>query len=224
MALENMTFSPEQGFKDETTYTNPSSGTEARDQLMSIPFQLRDYINTTILGALNTIFTVDEDPTQESTIGQYLQKKADNVVAWAPIANNAASWGAIQGSISNQSDLMDYIGDIPVFTSNATFEIASDGWSEETTEVGEVEYYTYNIAIESFADSNPIIGIGASNSLPTPEEQAAYAMWDFATLDDEASTEISETGIALTLYAETKPTDTFYIVVKGVVAAEESGE
>jgi hypothetical protein len=223
MAIENLAFVPEQGYKDEASYPNPPSGTVAREQLMDMPFQLRDYINTTILGALNAIFTVD-DPEQPSKVGQYLQKKADNEVEWAPIANNAASWGAIQGAITNQTDLMDYIGDIPVFTSNATFEIASDGWSEKTTEVGEVEYYTYNIAIESFADSNPIIGIGASNSLPTPEQQAAYAMWDFATLDDEASTEISETGIALTLYAETKPTDTFYIVVKGVVAAEESGE
>ena len=221
MALENMTFDPEQGFKDETTYTNPSSGTAAREQLMSIPFQLRDYINTTILGALNTIFTVDEDPTQESTIGQYLQKKADNEVEWAPIANNAASWGAIQGAITNQTDLMDYIGDIPVFTSNATIEILSTGWSETAETIDGVAYYTYNIDIESFADSNPIIGIGAAGSLPTPEEQAAYALWDFATLDDEAET---TTGIVLTLYAETKPTDTFYIVVKGVVVAEESGE
>ncbi|WP_087066447.1 hypothetical protein [Intestinibacillus massiliensis] len=54
MALERMAFNPEQGFADAAAYPDPTNEEEVREQLMRPQMQLRDYINTVLLTALES--------------------------------------------------------------------------------------------------------------------------------------------------------------------------
>lgn len=49
MAITNFAFTPATGFNDTTVYTNPQSGTQARQQLQTPLNQIRDYINNDLV-------------------------------------------------------------------------------------------------------------------------------------------------------------------------------
>lgn len=53
--MDNFTFTPTNGFKDASTYTDPSNETETRAQLFEPHEQTRDYINTNIVPALTDL-------------------------------------------------------------------------------------------------------------------------------------------------------------------------
>lgn len=68
--MDNFSFNPVNGFEDTDAYPNPSSGTQTRSQLMSIPKQIRDFINNTLIPAVNgkqDTLTIDQAPTASST-------------------------------------------------------------------------------------------------------------------------------------------------------------
>ena len=89
-----------------------------------------------------------------------------------------------------------------------TFTISTSGWSNSQTLIDGEDYYTYTINLTEIHTEAPIISIGASGTLPTAAEQEAYDAWQYATVNDQNDT--------LTLYATSKPTSNFKIIVKGV--------
>ena len=93
-------------------------------------------------------------------------------------------------------------------TAETVFTIASSGWSNSQTLIDGEDYYTYTISLTAVYTDTPIISIGATGTLPTAAEQAAYDSFEYATVDDSL--------LRLTLYATSKPTDNFKIIVKGV--------
>ena len=68
--MDNFSFTPTDGYEDVGSYPNPSSGTQTRTQLMSIPKQIRDWLNNTLIPKVNEIsdaFKFDPAPTAQST-------------------------------------------------------------------------------------------------------------------------------------------------------------
>lgn len=87
----------------------------------------------------------------------------------------------------------------------ATAIIYSNGWSNSTTQVNGVEYYTYTVQLDDVFVESPVISIGATDTLPTEAEQEAYDTWQYATVDDSTK--------ELTLYSEEVPANSFVIIV-----------
>ena len=75
--MDNFKYTPEEGFLDEGSYPNPSSGTQSRTQLMSLHAQVRDFINNTIVAGINSLI--------ETVSGKQDALTFDN----APIADSA---------------------------------------------------------------------------------------------------------------------------------------
>ena len=92
----------------------------------------------------------------------------------------------------------------------STFEVSTSSWSEDTTSQSGTTLYKKAISLSHVYTANPIVKIGAATGyvLPTTDEQAAFDLVLYATLDD--------TVPALYLYASDIPEDTFYINVEGV--------
>ena len=55
--MDSFAFTPANGFNDASTFTDPASEAETRSQLFSPHEQTRDYINNTIVPAINTLQT-----------------------------------------------------------------------------------------------------------------------------------------------------------------------
>lgn len=91
---------------------------------------------------------------------------------------------------------------------SAEITISSAGWSGTTETVSGVAYYTYTQQLSTISAEHPDISIGAAGTLPTAAEKAAYSCIDYATVEDE--------DLELKLYAQTKPTADFVIIVEGV--------
>ncbi len=53
--MDNFVFNPADGFANTTSYPDPASGSAARNQLQSLHTQTREYINTQIVTAINSI-------------------------------------------------------------------------------------------------------------------------------------------------------------------------
>ncbi len=59
--MDSFSFTPVNGYEDTDAYPNPSSGTQTRSQLMSIPKQIRDFLNNTLIPAVNGLTTSKQD-------------------------------------------------------------------------------------------------------------------------------------------------------------------
>lgn len=70
MAISNLVFDPENGFEDTSSYPDPNNEAEAREQLMSLHSQTRDYINTNIKPYVELI---------ESIAGEDIQRIIDAI-------------------------------------------------------------------------------------------------------------------------------------------------
>ena len=92
----------------------------------------------------------------------------------------------------------------------SSFEVSTSSWVEDTTSQSGTTLYKKSISLSHVYADDPIVKIGAATGyvLPTTDEQAAFNLVLYATLDD--------TVPALYLYASDIPEDTFYINVEGV--------
>jgi hypothetical protein len=97
---------------------------------------------------------------------------------------------------------------IPSSTNTAKFNVAASSWSSSTKTIDGRDYYYQDLTVNKIIDSYPIIEIGATGTLPTEEEEQAYATLKYAYLYEQTKT--------LTLYCLDKPTSNFVILVKGV--------
>lgn len=79
--MENFIFNPETGFMDATSYPDPSSETEAREQLMSLHSQVRDFLNMTLIPYVEALAGATGDPEAieeiENKLNQVLQAISD---------------------------------------------------------------------------------------------------------------------------------------------------
>ena len=92
--------------------------------------------------------------------------------------------------------------------SSSQFEVTTSGWTADTTSQSGTTLYKKSIALSQVNTEMPIIGIGATGTLPTIAQQAAFDLLQYVTLDSAVP--------CLYLYASTIPTDAFYIKVEGV--------
>lgn len=88
------------------------------------------------------------------------------------------------------------------------YTISTSSWSSGTTTIDGTAYYTYSINVNRIMDQIPVVSCGAAGTVPTPTEKKAYANVDSTILNTSSKT--------LTLYARSKPTSDFVIIVKGV--------
>ena len=101
-------------------------------------------------------------------------------------------------------------GSISDITATTTFEVNLSNWIEDTTSQSGSTLYKKQINITRlFKDSpNVSIGTGSGNVLPTLEQQTAYNLIQYVTVDD--------TIPCLYIYTKSIPVTTFYIKVEGV--------
>ena len=67
MAITKMTFDPEDGFLNSAKYPDPTSESDCRTQFMTLPAQLRDYINNNLLDGLSAVTGAECIGTSDGT-------------------------------------------------------------------------------------------------------------------------------------------------------------
>ena len=87
--MDNFVFTPAQGFKDASSYPNPSSEAETREQLMSLHEQTRDFINANLVDAV--------------TSDTVVKIKAN--AAGFSYSTDGTNYTVIEGSSSGQGDM-----------------------------------------------------------------------------------------------------------------------
>lgn len=108
-------------------------------------------------------------------------------------------------SVKNFVDNYEDYGD---WTVAKQVSVATSDWSSSTTTVSGVNYYTATKTMTTIYDPHPVVVCGASGVLPTVTERTAYDTLSYVTVD--TSTKVVK------FYAQSKPTSTVYVVVKGV--------
>jgi hypothetical protein len=105
--MDNFKYTPEEGFLDEGSYPNPSSGTQSRTQLMSLHAQVRDFINNTIVAGINSLI--------ETVSGKQDALTFDN----APTADSAnpVKSGGVYTALSGKQDSLTF-DNVPTSGSN----------------------------------------------------------------------------------------------------------
>lgn len=99
---------------------------------------------------------------------------------------------------------------IDALHSTAAITLKTDNWSTSTTTIDGGEYYSYSVSGLTLNDIFPIINIGATGTLPTTAEEAAYECIKYVD---------AKTG-SLTFYATTKPQNDIPVLVKGATSSE----
>lgn len=100
-----------------------------------------------------------------------------------------------------------YLSDkVAALDTGITVQFASTGWITTET-VNNTTYYTQEVSVTSVSGT-PIVGISPiSGTLPTSAEQEAFNSVEYFTANDTTNT--------IKAYAESAPSDTFAVVVKG---------
>lgn len=91
---------------------------------------------------------------------------------------------------------------------SAQFEVTTSGWEADTTSQSGSTLYKKAIAVTTVNSTFGVVSIGATGTLPTVAQQAAFDLVQYVTIDDSVP--------CLYLYASDIPTDSFYIKVEGV--------
>jgi hypothetical protein len=127
---------------------------------------------------------------------------ADAVAHKLTISNSTVSMGQYDGSVNGLLQFNSYLATINA--SNWSSTVDSDG------------YYTNQVALAPYFNTyyQPKVSLCGSNrnTLPTSAEIATYNLCDVFYMDDGAKKDI------LIVRAKTKPTTTFYVMIKGVYA------
>jgi len=102
--MEQFAFTPANGFKDSTSFPNPTTESATREQFQRIPDQIKDYINSVVTkqGSEVVILKVtDGGLLQYSTNGSVWHDIAAGVtwnnltVSGTPSSNTAESWDSL---------------------------------------------------------------------------------------------------------------------------------
>lgn len=120
-------------------------------------------------------------------------------------ALSASSANPVQNKVVNAA-VSEITKNVNSLSSIKKVTVSTSGWASSTTTVNGSAYYTYEVTGLTVYDQNPDISIGASGTLPTSAEQAAYECLKYGIVS----------GTTLTLYADAKPTSAFVINVRGV--------
>lgn len=93
-------------------------------------------------------------------------------------------------------------------TQAAQFEVTTNGWTADSTSQSGTTLYKKSVSLSQVNTAMPTVSIGATGTLPTTAQQAAFDLIQYVTLDSAVP--------CLYLYASAIPTDAFYIKVEGV--------
>ena len=107
--MDRFTFNPETGFMDATSYPDPSGELEAREQLMSLHSQVKDFLNLTLIPYVEALAGATGDPEAieeiEAKLNQVLQaiEELGNLADTEPTKNstNVVQSGGTYDSIVN---------------------------------------------------------------------------------------------------------------------------
>lgn len=117
-------------------------------------------------------------------------------------------WSYIKSKISSVLGITeDTATEVDNLATEGKFVISASGWSSTTTTKNGSDYYTYTVNCSAITLDHPIIGPSGATDVPTADEQTAYDCVAYAVADTSAKT--------ITLYADTLPRVSFYIIVKG---------
>ena len=112
---------------------------------------------------------------------------------------------------ATQSDVAGNTANILIDANKHTyskFYVAVANWNTTAVIVNNRTLYTYTIALTNLYDDRGNVFLGSSDdTVPTEDEEDAY--------NCVVSTISDDTAMTLTLYAESIPTTSFYLMVKG---------
>lgn len=126
------------------------------------------------------------------------EKTLQRGVALMFLDNTLQSVGV--GTFPTKKNSVQVLGAVEM--ANLLVEITTDGWSSSPT-FG--SYYTYKITCTTVYKDHPNISLSPTNTIPDTNELIAYSR-----LDDAVAS-----GSTITLYAQRKPANPFYINIEG---------
>lgn len=176
--------------------------TEAQDLTVALPSSSSSSGYIVVRYDLST----DDVISIVSYIGSYTPTKEDINTNGSVYEMIIATYTANSTSVSTIS--MCYTTATNTNQNTAKYNVSVSSWSAEPATVEGRSYYTQSLTVSKVLDSNPIIDIGATGTVPTEEEETAFSLLKYAYLDENSKT--------LTLYCLDKPTSSFIILVKGV--------
>lgn len=157
-------------------------------------------VYTALSNKADTSTTYSTADTAESTLDD-----ADYIPFYdtSATAKRKTLWSTIKSTLKTYFDT-EYAAITAVMTT--TFAVAITGWTLDTTS----QLYKKSITLQHIYKNCPDVSIGAASgsTLPTANEQAAYNLLKYVTVDD--------TVPCLYLYASAVPSNGFYINVEGV--------
>lgn len=113
----------------------------------------------------------------------------------------------VQGTNFGAADINATNKQVNGITGSATVTIAVADWSATVTTINSTNYYTAEKTFTDIFTENPIISLGAANSIPTSEEKAAYAAIEAAVANT--------TNKTITFYCLAIPSTPIVLIVKG---------
>ena len=132
--MTDFVFSPEQGFLDTGVYTDPTSGTEARTQLMSLHAQTRDFINNTLIKAMDDMQAeIDVIPAVQGD-QQAIQDIMDGIAAVTPsYMTDTISSPTADTSVYDNGYLMTYTDEVITSATEVFIQFPNDDYTGRVT-------------------------------------------------------------------------------------------
>lgn len=92
--------------------------------------------------------------------------------------------------------------------SSRKITLPANGWSANTVAIDGMALYVQTVAVTAIYNEHPIISLGAAGTLPTQNEESAYALIKAAVANVDTN--------RITFYANSRPSTTIYVIAKEV--------
>lgn len=92
--------------------------------------------------------------------------------------------------------------------SSRKITLPASGWSASTVAIDGMALYVQTVTVTAIYNEHPVISIDAAGTLPTEEEENAYALIKAAVASVDTN--------RITFYATERPTSTVYVLAKEV--------
>ena len=113
----------------------------------------------------------------------------------------------VEGSTFGAADINNTNKQVNGISGAATVNIAVADWSNSTTTINGTAYHTVEKTLNDIYTENPIIALGAANTLPTVAEEVAYSLIKAAVANT--------TTKKITFYCQSIPSTALVLIVKG---------
>ena len=113
----------------------------------------------------------------------------------------------VEGSTFGASDINNTNKQVNGISGAATVNIAVADWSSSTTTVNDIAYHTVEKTFTDIYTENPIIALGAANTIPTDDEEEAFSLIEAAIANT--------TTKKIKFYCQTIPSTALVLIVRG---------